>query len=99
MDLLKNFGNIQERMKESNARIKAINVTGSAGGDMVKITLSGDMHILDIVISPDAMELGGAEAIQDLVKAAHSDAMARLKDTLSEEINSLGLNMDFMSQD
>ena len=99
MDLLKNLGNIQEKMKESQEKIRAIQVTGVAGGDMVKITLSGDMNIVDVSISLDAVELDDVETLQDLIKAAHSDAMTRLKESLATQMGSLGLNIPpgFMS--
>ena len=99
IDLLKNLGNIQEKLKESQEKIKTIQVTGVAGGDMVKITLSGDMNIVDVSISLDAVELDDVETLQDLIKAAHSDAMTRLKESLSTQMGSLGLNIPpgFMS--
>ena len=43
---------LQNKMKESQEKIKKINVTGISGGNSVKITLNGDgeLNILDIVI-------------------------------------------------
>lgn len=93
MDLLKNIGNVQEKFNEYQEKLLVIKVTGVAGGDMVKIVISGDMSISDIYISKDAMELNDAEALQDLVKAAHADAMAKLKVALSEQVGGMGFNI------
>ncbi|AHC16834.1 hypothetical protein co-occurring with RecR [Salinispira pacifica] len=94
MDLLKNFGNIQEKLKESQEKMKSIRVTGSAGGDMVRVELSGDMAITGITISPEAVDPDDIDMLQDLIRAAHADALTKIREKLSEEMGSLTGGMD-----
>jgi len=94
MDLFKNINmdEVQEKFNAYQKRVASIKSTGVAGGDMVKIVIFGDMSIADIYISQDAMELNDTEALQDLLKAAHADAMAKLKIVFSEQA---GIDMPF----
>lgn len=94
MDLIKNFGNIQEKLKESQEKMKSIRVTGFAGGDMVRVELSGDMAIAGIIISPEAVDPEDIEMLQDLIRAAHADALVKVREKLSEEMGSLTGGMD-----
>lgn len=95
MDLLKNFGNIQEKLRESQEKLKEMEVSGTAGGDMVEVILRGDMSLKGLRISPEAVDPDDIAMLQDLIIAAHSDAMAKLREKLSEEMGSIsqGLNL------
>ncbi len=95
MDLFKNMGNIQEKLRESQEKLKSITAQGTAGGDMVKVILNGEMFVLSVEISPDVVDPGDISMLQDLVVAAHADAMARIREKIHEELGSLtgGLNL------
>ena len=41
---------MQEKMKEAQEQIKKIEVQGMSGGDLVKVTLTGDYEIKYILI-------------------------------------------------
>ena len=93
MDMLKNFGNIQETLKISQEKMKAIRVTGVAGGDMIKVTISGDMQVLEVNISPDIIDPSDSGTLEDLVKAAVSDALARLREQFFDQVGDMGANI------
>ena len=95
MDILKNFQNIQSRMSEAQEKLKAITVVGTAGGDMVRIELTGQMEVKSITISPEAVDPEDIEMLEDLTLAAFTDAVAKVKDKIQEEMSSLtgGLNL------
>ena len=77
---------IESKMKESQEKIKNINVTGISGGDSVKVTLNGDGEIIDLDISSKILT-EDKTIIEDLIKAAHSNAKSQLKSKTSEEIS------------
>ena len=60
---------LQSKMKESQEKIKKINVTGISGGDAVKITLNGDGEIIKLDISPEILK-EDKTIVEDLIKAA-----------------------------
>ena len=80
MDLLKNFQNIQSRVKEMQDKIKDVVVTGTAGGDMVSIDMNGAMEILSVRIAPEVVDPDDVAMLQDLILAASRDAMAKVRD-------------------
>jgi len=77
---------LESKMKESQEKIKNINVTGISGGDSVKITLNGESEIINLVISSDILK-EDKTIIEDLIKAAHNNARSQLKSKTSEEIS------------
>lgn len=95
MDLLKNMGQLQEKMQEAQERMRRVTVTGSAGGDMVTITMNGEFQILDIAIAPEAVDPDDTTLVQDLIRAAHNDAVSRIKETLREGLSDIAGDMPF----
>lgn len=95
MDLLKNFQNIQSKMTEAQERLKELEATGTSGGDMVRVEISGEMDVKSVTISPEAVDPEDIEMLQDLVLAAFHDAMAKIKEKMREEMSSVtgGLNL------
>tara|TARA_B100001123_G_C14825345_1_gene833932 strand:- start:325 stop:642 length:318 start_codon:yes stop_codon:yes gene_type:complete len=77
---------LESKMKESQEKIKNINVTGISGGDSVKITLNGEGEIINLDISSNILKEDKA-IIEDLIKAAHNNAKSQLKSRTSEEIS------------
>ena len=77
---------LESKMKESQEKIKNINVTGISGGGVVKIILDGEGEIINLDISPEILK-EDKPIIEDLIKAAHSNAKSQLKYKTSEEIS------------
>ena len=75
---------LQSKMKESQEKIKKINVTGISGGNAVKITLNGDGEIIKLDISQEILK-EDKTIVEDLIKAAFSNAKSQLKTKTSEE--------------
>jgi hypothetical protein len=77
---------LENKMKESQEKIKNISATGVSGGDTVKITLNGEGEIINLDISSDILK-EDKTIIEDLIKAAHNNAKSQLKSKTSEEIS------------
>ncbi len=94
-DLLKQFGNVQERMQEIQARLGRLQVTGSAGGGMVQIELNGHLEVTRVTIAPEAVDPNDLPMLQDLLRAAFADALFKVKEKIREEVSAAsgGLNL------
>jgi len=77
---------LEAKMKESQEKIKNIEVEGISGANLVKVTLNGDGEMIQIDISPETMK-EEKSIIEDLIVAAHNNAKAQLKSKTSEEIS------------
>ena len=89
-DILKLLGDpraLQDRMREAQERVSRSTAVGSAGGGMVRITLNGTFEMTAIEISPEVLDPPDLAMLGDLVRAAHNDAAARLRETLQSELS------------
>ena len=77
---------LEAKMKESQEKIKNIEVEGISGANSVKVTLNGDGEIVKLQISPEILKEDKA-IIEDLIMAAHNNARSQLKTKTSEEIS------------
>jgi DNA-binding YbaB/EbfC family protein len=95
LELLKNFGNIQSKMAEVQGKLASVRVTGSSGGDMVRVEINGHFEVLSVIISPEAVDPNELSLLQDLVRAAMTDALYKIKEAIRTEMSSLtgGLNL------
>ena len=93
-DLIIQAKKMQEKMKETQDALKKIEVEGVAGGNTVKIIMSGDGELKKILFD-DAVFKESKEILEDLIVAAHNDAKAKLKKKTSEEISKAtgGINL------
>ena len=93
-DMLSKAKAMQEKMREAQEKIKKIEVEGVSGGNLVKVVLTGDYEIKNIIIS-EAAKKEQQEIIFDLIKAAYNNAKENLKKKSSEEITKItgGLNL------
>ena len=95
-DMLSKAKVMQEKMKELQDKIKKIEVEGEAGGNLVKVILTGDYEMKSIIISEEAKK-ESREVINDLIKAAYNNAKENLKKKSSEELSNLtgGIQLPF----
>jgi len=84
--ILEKAKEIEKKMKESQEKLKNIEVNGVSGGNAVEVTLNGDGEMIKIVLD-DKIFKEEKEIVEDLITAAHNDAKAKLKSRTSEEIS------------
>jgi nucleoid-associated protein EbfC len=73
--LMKQAQQMQAEMAKAQEELKSETVEASAGGGMVKVTMTGDMQLREITIDPDAIDPEDAEMLQDMVGAAVNEAL------------------------
>jgi hypothetical protein len=93
-EMLSKAKEMQTKMKEAQDQIKKIEVHGKSGGNLVKVTLTGDYEIKSIEIT-DAAKKESQEIINDLIIAAFNNAKENLKKKSAEELSKVtgGLNL------
>ena len=77
---------LEAKMKESQEKIKNIQVQGISGANSVQVTLNGDGEMIKLEISPETIK-EEKSIIEDLIVAAYNNAKAQLKTKTSEEIS------------
>jgi DNA-binding YbaB/EbfC family protein len=88
-ELIKQFGDLQGRMKELQDRLGGITATGSSGGGVVQVELNGRLEATRVLVSPEALQPVDLPMLQDLLRSALSDALVKIKERIREEVSSL----------
>ena len=92
-DLISQAKKMQEKMKETQAALKKIEVEGVSGGDAVKVIMNGEGELKKITFD-DSLFKESKEIFEDLVVAAHNDAKSKLKKKTTEEISKVTGGID-----
>ena len=69
---------LQEKVKELEASMEKLVVTGSSGAGMVEVTVNGKNRVVGVSISNQVYEIGDKSTLEVLVVAAVNDAMQKL---------------------
>ena len=70
--LMQQAQKMQENLQRAQEELAKLEVTGSAGGGMVSVTLTGAKECRKVRIDPSL--LSDAEMLEDLIAAAFNDA-------------------------
>jgi len=84
--LMKQAQQMQDQMQRQMA---SINVEGSAGGGMVKATMSGNKELLSITIDKQVIDPDDVEMLQDLVKAAVNEAARKVDEEMQSSMGAM----------
>ena len=94
MDLFKNLQNLQSKMGDMQERLKTITATGVAGGDMVRVEIDGQMDVQRVEISAEVVDPSDIPMLQDLVLAAFTYAMNKIREKIREEMSFMTGGLD-----
>jgi nucleoid-associated protein EbfC len=100
----KGFGQIMQQAKKMQERLLKIQeeagaktVEAQAGGGMVTCVMNGRQELISIKIADEIWEEKDKELLEDLIKAAVSEALERSKEMMQEEMAGVtgGMNLPF----
>jgi hypothetical protein len=84
---------MQRKMAKAQSELAEREVTGSAGGGTVTVTVTGDGLIKSVEIDPEAVDPGDVEMLQDLVVAAVNDGLRAAKELEQELLGDIAGGM------
>lgn len=73
---------LQEKFAKMQEKMKSEVVEGSAGGGLVTVTLNGEHEMKKISIKPECVDPEDIEGLEDLIRAAYTDAHKKLEDNM-----------------
>lgn len=93
-NLMRQAQQMQEKMQAAQAEIANLEVTGEAGGGMVKVTLNGKHEGRKVDIDAELLK-DDKDLLEDLIAAAITDAAQKLERTQKEKMAEItgGLNL------
>tara|TARA_B100000900_G_C20064797_1_gene507492 strand:+ start:139 stop:456 length:318 start_codon:yes stop_codon:yes gene_type:complete len=84
--ILEKAKELEAKMKESQKKIKDIQIEGVSGSNSVKVILDGEGEMQKIEISDETLK-EKKSILEDLIMAAHNNAKEQLKIKTTEEIS------------
>lgn len=81
---------MQQQMLEAQEKQAEQTLIGTAGGEKVKVTVTGTGDFTAVEISPEVVDPNDIEMLQELVLAATRDAVAKVSALQMESMPDLG---------
>lgn len=85
--LMQQAQKVQEDLKKAQEEMADLEVTGEAGGGLVKVQMNGKHEVRRVNIDPEVAD--DREMIEDLVAAAVNDAVGRIQEVTRERMSGL----------
>ncbi len=89
-NLMKQAQKMQEEMQKAQAELEELEVEGTAGGGLVKVTMTAKKVVTSINISPDAVDTDDIEMLEDLLVAALNDGYGKADEVCAEKMGAFG---------
>ncbi len=89
-NLMKQAQKMQEEMQKAQAELEELEVEGSAGGGLVKVSMTAKKVVTSINISPDAVDVDDLEMLEDLLVAALNDGYKKADEVYAEKMGAFG---------
>ncbi len=71
---------MQQQFSQLQSQMSTMEVSGTAGGGLVTITLTGEGEMKSIKIKPDCVDKEDIDGLELLIKSAYGDAQKKLKE-------------------
>lgn len=82
---------MQQGMMKAQEELAEARIEGSAGGGMVKVTVTGQSEIKGIHISPEVVDPEDVEMLEDMIMAAVTDAVEKSKALTEQKMSGFGI--------
>ena len=80
---------MQAEMEQTQAELAEREITTTAGGGAIEVTVNGNKEIAKLVIDKDVVDPDDVEMLQDLVMAAVNEAMRQMEELVETEMNKI----------
>ncbi|MCH8926671.1 MAG: YbaB/EbfC family nucleoid-associated protein [Proteobacteria bacterium] len=87
--MMKQAQEMQAKMAELQEQLARTEVTGAAGGGMIRVTLNGKGEMRAVTIDPALVDPNEVGVLEDLIVAATNDAKAKAEAKVAEKMREL----------
>jgi DNA-binding YbaB/EbfC family protein len=86
--LMKQAQKMQEEVQKAQEELASLEVTGEAGGGLVRLTMTGKHEVRKINID-DALIGDDREMLEDVLAAAFNDALRKVEKTVADKYSGM----------
>lgn len=95
-NLMKQAQKMQKQMEEATKALEEKTYEATAGGGVVKVTVSGKKEIVAIELEEEVVDKDDIEMLQDLIMAAANEALRAQEEDSNNEMSKITGNMGGM---
>jgi len=94
-NIMKQAQKMQADMARVQEELRHEKVEASAGGGMVKVTMSGDLQVLSVLIDPAAVDPDDVAMLEDIIAAATNEALRQAQELAANKMAAVtgGMNI------
>jgi nucleoid-associated protein EbfC len=97
MSMMGSLQKLQEQIQQVQEQLADETVTATAGGGVVKVTMTGDQHCRGVELDPQILQDADVEMMQDLILTAVNNALDASRQLAADRMGPLtgGLGLPF----
>ena len=95
-DKLKDLGGLmqqaqqmQQKMQELQVALERLEIVGSSGAGLVRVTVNGKNETRKVEIDPSLFKAEDRGVVEDLIVAAANDARGKVEQTVQEQMRGI----------
>lgn len=88
-NLMKQAQKMQKQMEDTTKALEEKVYEGSAGGGVVKITVSGKKEVVAVKLEEEVVDKDDIEMLEDLIAAATNEALRAQEEDSSKEMSKI----------
>ena len=92
-NLMQQLPRIKQEMENLQQRMGQLVADGDAGAGMVKVKINGRYEVLSVQLTDEALQGNDREMLEDLVKAATNQAIAKVRQLVADETTKMATGL------
>ena len=89
-NLMKQAQKMQEEMQKAQAELEEMEIEGSSGSGLVKVTMNAKKVVQSLTINPNAVDVDDLTMLEDLIIAALNDGYSKAEDAYNSKMGAFG---------
>ena len=88
-NLMKQAQRMQRQMEEAQKQMEEMEMTATAGGGAVEVTVSGKKEVLKVKLAEEVVDPEDIEMLEDLIVAATNEALRKVEDASQQSMSKI----------
>lgn len=88
-NIMKQAQKMQKQMEEAQANLEQAEITATAGGGAVEVTISGKKEITKVKLSEEVVDPDDIEMLEDLIMAATNEAIRKIEEMSAQQMSKI----------
>ena len=88
-NLMKQAQKMQRQMEETTKELEEKEVSASAGGGAVEVTVSGKKEVVKVKLAEEVVDPDDIEMLEDLIVAATNEALCKMEEISQQSMSKI----------